>query len=248
MTAVDDLEDVQTRNGKPDAMTAAEQLAAMLDLPSVGLEIRGGRIVGRGSTASADIHLSDGTQITFESLRDVATPKALALEVAACTGATPNIKAPQAIRAVALLRALAEHHETFTRDQIAVDWGATYLQSAETIDTDLSDQTTRWGAFCRLNRRDPRGHAMAAAVALTAANIVLRHTDGTRYVRCGWFREAIRSQDATVSPQELAQRMERVGWQRRGSRGWIKATQPGGPESLRWTFYVIPVGWEEASA
>src|SRR5688572_24383453 len=129
MSSVDELATVQNGNGgSPDPITAAEQLTALLDLGSVGLEIRGARVVGRGSGASADVYLSDGSEITFATLRDVATPKCLALEVAACTGATPNIKAAQAIRAVALLRRVAEHHETTTLDQHSADLGLAYLQ------------------------------------------------------------------------------------------------------------------------
>jgi hypothetical protein len=73
---------------------------------------------------------------------------------------------------------------------------------------------------------------------------VLRHHDGTRYVRCGWYRENVRAHDGTVSALDLAHRMERVGWLRRGTHGRIKATCPTRSQTLVWTFYEIPDGWE----
>lgn len=245
MTALGDLGRQQVGAGDaPDLITAAEQLAALLDLPAVGVSIRGARIVGRGSRASADLYLSDGTEVCFESLREMGNATRLTLEVAACTGATPRLKAPQAIRAVALVRALAEHHEAFTVDEIALDWAVDYLQAADVQDVDMTDQRDRWGAFSRLNRTDPVALSREHGGRIAAANVVLRHLDGTRFVRCGWFREAIRAQDSSISPQELAHRMERVGWSRRGSSGRIKACQPSGSARLAWTFYVVPKDWE----
>ena len=59
-------------------ITAAEQLAILLDLPSVGLSVRGARVVGRGSRASVDIYLSDNSSIFFERFSDFANPTRLA--------------------------------------------------------------------------------------------------------------------------------------------------------------------------
>jgi hypothetical protein len=166
MTNVDLLSSVQAvTSGTPGVASAAEQLTALLDLPTVGLNISGARIVGRGSRASADIYLSDGTEVTFESLREIANPTRLSLEIAACTGATPRLKAPQAIRAVALLRTIAEHHTTFTADEIATDWGADYLQSADVLDIDMQDQAQRWWAFSHLASVHPVGVAPEMLVA-----------------------------------------------------------------------------------
>lgn len=244
MSALDDLAATQAP-GSLDAMTAAEQLAALLDLGTVGLSIRGARVVGRGSRASADLYLSDGSEVTFEALRDVANPTRLAVEIAACTGATPKLKVAAALQAVALLRALAEHEQDFTADEIATDWGTSYLQSSEQIGVDLGDQAQRWEAFSRLEGMNPAGQAREQGSTIATASSVLVHADGTRLVRCGWFKEYVRSQDATVNAQEIAHRMLRVGWQRRGARGAIKATRPGYRGQLGWTFYTVPAGWEE---
>lgn len=229
-----------------DSISAAEELGALFGLPAVGLSILGARIVGRGSAASADIYLSDETTVTFESLRDVGTPTRLTLHIAACTGAAPKLKQVDAIRAVVLLRAIAEHVAVFTADQLAVDWGASYLQSAEILDVDMTAQAERWAAFTRLKGIDPEARSRGELIPLAAANVVLRHVDGTRLVRCGWFYAYARAQDVGVSASDLAHRMERVGWTRRGGTGRIKATSPGFAGTLGWNFYTVPDGWESA--
>jgi hypothetical protein len=208
MTAVEDL--AATR-GRPDPMAAAEELTSLLDLDTVGLRINGARIVGQGSSASADVYLSNGDTITFETLRDVGKAANLMLEVAACTGATPHLKAPQALRAVALLRALAEHHRTVNDDDLTVEWCLAYLQAADVLDTTMGDQQERWGAFARLDQIDP-GAARAAGGTL-GPGLVLRDVDGLRYVRTGWFRDYVRGvHDPTASPRQITHRVERVGW------------------------------------
>lgn len=214
---------------------AAGALTELLGLDQVDLKVTGARVFGRGAGASADLHLSDGTQITFESLRDVGMPSRLTVEVTACTGATPKLKGPQAIQAVALLRQIAEHTEAPTGDDLALDWCRGYLRGAETIDLDMTDQQERWAGFSRLDSQDD-----------DSLGTVLRHVDGVRYVRTGWFRNYVRAvHDHTVSPQQIATRVARLGWERAGGRGLVKATRPGGPGVLIWTFYVVPAGWEE---
>ena len=241
MSTVDDLAAMQV----PDAIEAAAQLAALLDLPSVGLEIRGARIVGRGSKASADLHLSDETSIAFESLRDVGNATRLALEVAACTGATPKLKAPQALQAIKLLRAIADHEEAFTTDDIAREWGIVYLDGTALEDVNLDDQHARWRAFSNMRGLDP-GAARRAGVtpSIAAGSVLLRTPDGTRFVRAGWFAEHVREGE-NVSPADIAHRMERVGWQRRGKTGRIKATAPTDGRQLGWNFHIVPAGWED---
>lgn len=228
------------------AADPATEITALLGLPSVGLEVTAARVVGRGSRASADIYLSDGTALTFEAVRDIANPTRLIVEVASCTGATPSLKVAQAVRVVALVRALAEHHDTLTSDQLSVEWGLTFLQAADTVDVDLSDQQERWAAFERLDT-DPVGLSRMNNVPVAQVSTVLRDQTGTRMVRCGWFREHARRDDPAVSPEQVAQRMLRVGWTRRGSHGRIKATRPGFTESLVWSFYDVPAHWEDVA-
>lgn len=186
-----------TAGGGDDA-AARDELAELLALPSVGLAIVGARIVGRGSRASADLYLSDGTEVNFESLREVAHATRLGVEVTACTGATPALKAPMAQKALALLRRISERRESFTRDQIAFDWGASYLQSARAVDVDMRSREDRWRAFSELERHDPRAVARDQAMPLERAGLVLEHTDGSRFVRTGWFFDSVRTQDVSA--------------------------------------------------
>jgi hypothetical protein len=220
--------------GATDALAiddARRELEILWGLEKVGIQIIAARIVGRGSRASADVYLDDGSEITFESLKDAARPSTLLPELAACVGALPGLKQQQALKGVTLLRRIASHQVAFSEDEIARDWGTSYLQSAEVLDLDMADQVQRWAAFEQLSRREQQ--------------LVLRHHDGTRYVRCGWYRDLIRHHDGTASATEIAHRMERVGWLRRGAHGRIKATCPNRPESLVWTFYEVPAGWED---
>jgi hypothetical protein len=110
----------------------------------------------------------------------------------------------------------------------------------------MDDQAARWEAFCTLERIDPVSMANREAISVAAASLVLVHTDGTRLVRCGWFRAHAKREDSSVSPEQIALRMQRVGWTRRGAHGRVKATRPGNQgTALVWTFYSVPKGWEE---
>lgn len=231
---------VQQDGSGPDTAgaptTQADELAGILNLGEVGLSITGARIVGRGAAASADLYLSDGTTITFETLKDFTTPVRLALQVTACTGAKcPVLKVPEALGALVLLRQIAEHVQSTTNDDIAIDWGLSYLEGVEVISLDMTDRRERWGAFKLLEQR--------------WAGTVLEHTDGTRYVRSGWFFDHVRLLDhAAGSRAVIAVRMERVGWVRRGKTGRIKATSLSFPGQLVWSFFEVPAGWETTQA
>jgi hypothetical protein len=242
-----ELRDDRVPTAAADADGARGHLATLLDLPSVDLSITGGKITGSGSRASADIFLSNGDTIQFETLRDVATATKLCIEVTATTGAMPRLKAADAQLAVKLLRTLAEHEQTLSVDEISIDLGVSYLQSATVIDVDMSDQRQRWGAFSHLATIDPSRQQQTDGTPYAAATIVLRHTTGARYVRCGWFYTYARTLDLAVSQAELAHRMQRAGWQRRGSRGAIKATAPDRNAELSWTFYTVPAEWQETA-
>jgi hypothetical protein len=231
-------------NGKPE--TVARELTTLLGLDRVGLSVTGARVVGRGSRASADLYLSDGSTVTFDSLRDFANSTRLEVEIVACTGATPSLTKRKAHRATALLCELAEHQETFTADEIARDWAVSYLQAADRLDLDMDDQAARWAAFERLNRHDPWAEARERGSSLAHTAIVLVHLDGTRFVRTSWFYAYARSQDARAGGNaEIAQRMERVGWHRRGTLGRIKATRPELPGQLAWSFFDVAASWED---
>lgn len=243
MSALDKL---GAYSGRPDPLDAAEEIAAILDLTTVDIVVTGARIVGRGGGASADLFLSDGGPITFERLRDAGKPNILAIEVAAATGATPKLNGSQALRVVALLRALAEHEAAYDADEIAREWGSSFLQAAPVVDLDMSDQRQRWAAFSSLAEIDPVARrALGACPTVAAGSRILRHVDGTRLVRTGWFRSYVRVEES-IGSTELANRMQRVGWSRKGQSGRIKATRPDFPSELVWTFYHVPAGWEQS--
>ena len=215
------------------AMADRAKLAGLLNLTEAELSIKGARIVGNGSTASADLYLSDGTTLTFESLQMFTSPSRLALQVASCTGVRcPILKVPKALEAVVLLRSIAERIDATTADDVAIEWGSSYLQSADVRTVNIGEQAERWAAFVALERK---------------RDVVLEGLDGMRYVRSGWFFEFARQCDhAAGSNGAVATRMERVGWTRRGKHGRIKATHPTFPRALVWSFFEVPAGWEAA--
>jgi hypothetical protein len=228
-----------------DGAPPVEELAGLLELPA-GLTIASARTVGHGSRASADITFSDGSTVTFDTLSDFATPNRLAVQLGAAIGVAPILKRPEALRALVLLRAIAEREETASADDIATEWGTTYLQAAEVLAVNMDDQADRWAAFERLNHHDPWVEAKDRGCGLAHAGLVLAHVDDARFVRTGWFSSFARSQDATAGGNaDIAQRMERVGWRRRGQRGRVKATRPDFPGQLAWSFFVVEAGWEE---
>jgi hypothetical protein len=137
----------------------AERLTKLLGLHRVEHRVTGARVVGTGGTATVYLYVTDGRErqeIVFERLRDISTPKTLLTELAACTGARPKLDQKQCIDAIALIRELAEHEVTTTTDARSRDWGLTFLQSAEPIDVDFTDQADKWGASLeQLRPRNP---------------------------------------------------------------------------------------------
>jgi hypothetical protein len=239
---IEQLADQQA--GGPDPITAAEQLAALLDLGSVGFGVRGARVYGRGRTARVEIDLSNGQCMVFAEARLMMRPAELAAELVACAGATPKLNGQKATRAFALVRALAEHREIDTDNDVATGWGMDYLQAADVLDLDLNDQGQRWAAFERLAHIEPHVAARENGRSLAAAGLALRHQDGTRLVRTGWFLGHVRQHETAIGQAELARRMAAVGWTRRGQRGRIKATCPSRIAVLAWNFHLVPADWE----
>lgn len=218
-------------------------LADLFELPLHGLTILGADVFGSGSRASVEIKVSNGEVMSFDQVREMANPNILAAELVACTGATPKITKPNALRAIALVRAMARQHNTMSDNDAAREWGAAYLQAAMLIDFDMDDQRDRWGAFSQLNEVDP----IRDPIGVPPPNVVLRHKDGTRLVRASWFGTYVRRMD-TVSSRDIPNRMSRVGWHRRGSEGRIKASRPGFADTLQWSFYLVAEGWEDDTA
>jgi hypothetical protein len=226
---------------------AAATLTKLLALNTVDLSVKSARIVGRGSRASVDLELSDGSWVYFERFADIGNPGRLVTEIVACTGAQPTLKSPEARQVMALIRTIAEHEETVTSDDIAREWGRSFLQAADELHVDMTDQAQRWGAFEHLDRIDPVAAYRQQGIPVAKACKVLVDLDGSRYARAGWLRAHVRHEDPSVSQAEIAHRMSRVGWLRRGREGLVKATAPTSSDTLSWAFYIVPRGWEDPS-
>jgi hypothetical protein len=115
-------------------------------------------------------------------------------------------------------------------------------------EVDLDDQAERWRAFASLARLNPARDAGddRSSQSLAEGCVVLAdRTSGVLLVRCGWFLSYVKREvGGLYSPQALGTQMERVGWQRSGSEGRVKATCPGAPQrTLNWRFYSVPKGW-----
>jgi hypothetical protein len=243
---VEELAAVQaaTRNGKPGPSTALEQLRILWALEDVSVQVRRARIFGRGSRAPVEVDLSNEETMTFDSIRDMARPANLLAELVACTGAMPKLNQQQALRSVSLVRALAERAQTMTENEIAIDWGATYLQAAETLDVDLNNQGDRWAVV--------RAHPPARPAGPGA-----RARDGPRRRRDrssphGWQPPRPRRLVLPVRPHDRRQHRADAG-RAHGPRRLDSSRQDGADQSnpargvsepRGWNFWVVPAGWE----
>lgn len=228
-----------------DAVELAKLLA--LDTLDPPLTIAEASVIGDGADATAYISYSDDTEMSM-TLREMCSPSKLMAEVVATTGAVPKLNQQRAMQAVALLKRHAQHIRSMSETDEAVEWGVNFLQAAETIDVDLMDQGERWAAFSKLAETDPRARHRECNISVAAASIVLRGVDGTRLVRTDWMRAYVRSIEPRTTPAQIAALMQRVGWQRRGKEGRWKATRPGLPGQLNWSFWIVPKDWDDRGA
>lgn len=249
-SAIEDLAALQ--NGPDGAAAAAAALTAMWTLPDTQ-RVVGAQWFGAGGRASVLVRLADGTEMDFESLRDVMTPKALKLEIVATTGATPKLTEAQAVQSVSLLRDLAVRQAAESARDLAEERALAFVQEAQVLDVDMLDGAERWGAFLRLaGHADPALEARHKGISIARASLVLRDLQGVRYVRCAWFAKYVRGEDASLSPTRIAALADQVGWHRRGgdpkksraAQGRIKATRPGFREHLAFSLYEVAAGWE----
>jgi hypothetical protein len=231
---------VQMQSG---GQVAAMALTELLDLTTVNVRIQAARVFGKGSNAAVEIDMTNGETLSFGSLREMMRPQAVIAEVAACTGATPTLKQAQCAHAITLVKAVAKVVEMHTENDIAREWGRDYLRVAQTIDIDINDQAERWGAFHLIAEHgDPYVGGTGVGNA-PAAGLVLRHRDGSRFVRTLWFERYVKSRDSSVSRTVIGPRMAKVGWERRGKHGDIKATSPSRNETKTYPFWVVPANW-----
>jgi hypothetical protein len=222
------------------------ELTELLTLDDVGLEVTGCRIVGVGRDASGDIFLSNGRSIVFGRLTEALNARSLMGQVVATVGAEPKLKDQDARHVVALMRRAGKVEESITEDVIATQWGRDFIEEADVLDVNVDDQGERWSAFKHLRDRDPAGLMRDRGGSFARGCVVLRHIDGSLYVRTSWFRHYVRQVgDHLLSPGALATRMQRVGWVRPGKEGRVKATRPDLPGHDLQAFYIVPPEWDE---
>ncbi|UGS34248.1 hypothetical protein [Capillimicrobium parvum] len=101
----------------------------------------------------------------------------------------------------------------------------------------MKDQASRWRAFAQLARVDAPGGPPRHALEDPAT--------GLRYVRAEWFGEFVAEKTGPGIADAVVRAMPPLGWTKPGREGRVKATQPGGRQTLQWAFFVIPVAWED---
>jgi hypothetical protein len=241
-------------NGGPAA--ADDQcagLASAFGLDELGLRVVDVQIFGRGTSAVIDIRVSGDLPnglcvIRFDRFGDVTQPAKLASELVTQTGVYRKFNGQDAGQIAAAIVRLAKHRAEAADDQASVEWGTEYLRIAPTLAVDLDDQADRWRAFSAVARLNPASHTGEdrSAEALAAASVVLEDAASRRLVRSGWFQAFVKREVGGVySPQALVTQMERSGWKRPNSQGYIKATPVAGGRPLAFRFYVVPVDWPD---
>ena len=219
-----------------DPTASLVELSTRLGLTSVGKQVVAVRVFGRGAKAYVSLLLHNGEKVILDPLGHSSTPGKLTLELAAQAGATPSLKMPDVAAMVRLFYLLGEHHEALGVEERAWDLAAQYLRDAVIADVVMSDQSSRWDAFCALQRydRDPRIDV-----------VLLDGETNVRYVRIQWLGEYLRVRTAPSESTAMLTALERLGWSKAGSEGRIKATQPKIGGTLQWAFYSVPAGWED---
>lgn len=225
------------------------QLANILALEEIDRVVLDVQIFGRGPTASVDVQLSGDLKLTFDRFGDITKPPALTSHLASI-GVAKTFKGGEAALAGALVSRLAKHHESESEESIAREWGSEFLRLAPTQDVDLGDQADRWRAFASIESRNPAkdaGDDRSAYTYAQACVVLVDKTSGTRLIRCGWLLGYVKREAGSIySPERLGTLMDRVGWQRSGRDGRVKATSPTLPRTLNWRFYSVPKGWEHS--
>lgn len=243
----DILDQLAQRANGAGARSALRELEALLGLTDAGITVTAVRWFGKGQGSSVDIVLSNEETMSFPTILDMIRPQRLAEELVACTGTKPKLRQDQAVHAVSLARELADFTEVVSEDGQSVEWGLAILQAAETLDFTFLNQGNRWAAFEQLAHRDPWTHARGQDRPYEAGCLVLRDdASGARFVRSEWFVRYVRTQAPRETPASVRTRMARVGWERRGTEGRIKARAPGRSDELVWAFYIAPAGWGDS--
>ena len=123
------------------------------------------------------------------------TARPLMETLVATIGVETSLKDADARHAVALMRKLGTCEQIESDDARSLDLGREFLQAAEVIDVDMSDQSARWRAFGYLKQLNPAAARLGGPSSIAQECVVLRDADGTRYVRSGWFSDFAKASD-----------------------------------------------------
>jgi hypothetical protein len=235
-----------------------EQLTRDLRVDTADLTVVGADLYGvLGPNAGCAIHLSDthGQVITIEIAKYsmLLSSASLTTHVAGFTGVGEHYDRKTCARVAGLVARLAGLDNAGRESELAADIGLHYLAEAPTVNF-TDDQPGRWAMWQRLSAIDPV--ALAAELRGGQAKYGLVPVDkrGTRYVRTDWLSNCARADFGYgFPPVELFGHLERLGWCRHGTGRRIKATQPGGkqslyggPKTLLLSFLLVPAGWEDS--
>jgi len=219
-------------------------LTKELHAGQVGLSVTDLRVSGN----RVSIVFSDGSELAARA-EHIATASKLGAELATTIGIAADFSTLQARRIAAHVRRYAGRSNELREREQAITWGIDFLGLVETKVFDVADQGSRFRMWRLLHEHDPeektslRGAEAYARKSLVAAD----KATGIRYVRAGWFQEFVRRTGTTANPQDVAGWMLDVGWQQRGQKGRIKATDPKGLDKpIAVAFYEVPKGWEDA--
>ena len=217
-----------------DAEASLDELNALLGLDDVGKRIDRVSVFGRSTKGAAYLHLDDGEKITLDPIGSFTTVGRLSAELALRTGAQPMLKTPAVVRFLALLYLLGEHSALHELDDLARERGVEYLGTIAVGEFVPGDQASRWEAFNKLDS------------VREASRFVLKDSGtGHRYVRVNWFADWLRMRSSPGEPDRVMTALTRLGWQKPGTEGRIKASQPRFKRTLQWAFFVVSPGWED---
>jgi hypothetical protein len=226
-------------------------MSASLDELSRALrvDVQAVDVYGTGSKLSAKLRLDDGRVVEVESLTKAAylagyLPALMALHGVVIDGPW---RTADSRRAVALITQVGERHVPLSDDDVARNWGVTFLERAHGLDVDMGDQEERWRAFTELRRRAQRTTNWTTFHPTSTGEqapreFLLVGRDGRRHVPVTFLVEHVRTVSKTfIGARRLNARMTRVGW----GHATRRATNPSNGSRLTYVFYVVEQGWDE---
>jgi hypothetical protein len=192
------------------------------------------------------VNLAAGGKVVLDTLGRCASVGKLGAELAIQAGAETKFTAVTVNRVLVLFHRLGQKVEEHEREDQAFDHGFTFLRAARVEPVTMADQADRWRAFNLLDRVDPVAEARLDNKSVAAASLVLKDADsGIRYVRVAWLKSYVRQQTGPGDAEQMARALLRVGWDKPGREGRVKATAPDRKGELVWAFFTVPKGWEE---